>query len=98
MNDPGRSGKRSKSARPASPVVRAFAKRLNDWRRQTGLPLKRVAQDVGVSVSIVSEWEHMHRFPSLANLEALAAYMHTPVCCLLYTGPGPCPHSRTPLN
>ena len=75
-----------------SPVIRAFAGRMRTWRQESGFPLKRVAKDLGVSVSIVSEWEHGHRFPSVGNLEAIAKYIEVPACHLLYIGPGDCKH------
>jgi DNA-binding transcriptional regulator YiaG len=78
----------------SSSVVDAFSIRLKEWRAKEGLPLKRVAQDLGVSISIVSEWEHGHRFPSVTNLEAISHYMGLPVCCLLFHGTGHCPHMQ----
>ena len=77
---------------PAAPVVKVFAARLKEWRRDAGLPLKHVARDLGVSLSIVSEWENGNRFPSVVNLDALSRYIGVPVCCLLYFGAGHCPH------
>ena len=85
------------SREAASPVARVFARRLKEWRLEAGLPLKHVARDLGVSVSIVCEWEHAHRFPSFANLEGIARCMGLPVCCVLYHGRGQCPHVR-PAN
>gem|GEM_PF-7060553 len=82
----------------ASPTVRSFARRLRQWRELKGLPLKHMAKELGVSISIISEWEHGHRFPSAANLEALAEYTGMSVCCLLYHGPGHCPHGHAMLN
>jgi len=82
----------------ASPTVRSFARRLRQWRELKGLPLKHMAKELGVSISIISEWEHGHRFPSAATLAALAEYAGTSVCCLLYHGPGHCPHGHAMLN
>ena len=69
-----------------------FGKRLRVWRRAEGLPLKRVSHDLGVSVSVVSQWERGLRFPSVKNLDRIAQYMDIPVCSLLYEGKSECPH------
>jgi transcriptional regulator with XRE-family HTH domain len=79
----------------SGPIAKAFARRLRDWRTAQRLPLKHVARELGVSISIVSEWEHAHRFPSMLNLEALARLLEMPVCCLLYHGHGHCPRKHT---
>jgi transcriptional regulator with XRE-family HTH domain len=77
----------------ATPVVDIFARRMREWRASAQLPLKHVARDLGVSISIISEWEHGHRFPSVRHLEAVARYLKMPVCCLLYPGQGTCPRA-----
>ena len=79
-------------------VVDHFSQRLREWRASQKLPLKHVARDLGVSVSIVSEWEHGNRFPSVTNLEAISRYLELPVCCLLYHGKGRCPHAPVELK
>lgn len=79
-------------------VVDDFSQRLRDWRASRKLPLKHVARDLGVSVSIISEWEHGNRFPSVTNLEAVSRYIGLPVCCLLYHGKGRCPHAPVELK
>jgi ribosome-binding protein aMBF1 (putative translation factor) len=89
---------REASPETVSSVARAFARRLKEWRMEAGLPLKHVARDLGVSVSIVCEWEHAHRFPSFVNLEGIARCMGLPVCCVLYHGRGHCPHGRSTAN
>ncbi len=76
-------------------VGKVLGMRLREWRLRKGFPLKFVARELGVSMSIVSEWEHAHRFPSVLNLEAIAILLDTHVCCLLYHGPGRCPHAKT---
>jgi transcriptional regulator with XRE-family HTH domain len=76
-------------------VVQVFARRMKEWRKDQGLPLKHVAKELGVSVSIVSEWENGNRFPSVSNLESIAKYLGMPVCCLLYPGKGKCRYSNT---
>ncbi len=57
-----------------NPLVSRFAARLKKWRREQGKPLKEVAADLGVSIAIVSEWEHGHRFPSVKHLQAVTRY------------------------
>ena len=71
-----------------------FGARLRLWRRAEGLPLKRVAHDLEVSVSVVSQWERGLRFPSVKNLDSIAQYMDIPVCSLLYEGKNDCPHKQ----
>ena len=75
-------------------MIVAFATRIREWRIQNGRLLKEVAGEIGVSTSIVCEWEHAHRFPSLEHLEALSTFMGIPTCCLLYSGKDPCPGRR----
>ncbi len=86
------------SLHPPGTVIKAFAHRLREWRQGAGLPLKHVARDLGVSVSIVCEWEHGHRFPSIAHLEGISRYVGLPACCLLFHGQGQCPHSQVALS
>jgi len=71
-----------------------FAKRLKNWRSTRHLPLKHMATDLGVSMATLSQWENGHRFPTMSNLETIARYMDTHVCCLLYDGDGSCHHRR----
>ncbi len=99
MNTKRNTKKRSKRGlSQTSRTIQSFARRLREWRQGRGLPLKHIAKELGVSISIISEWEHGHRFPSVANLEALGNYTGLPVCCLLYHGDGPCPHKDTSLQ
>lgn len=69
---PGRDD--SPGVEPGNPLVVRFAARLKAWRREQGKPLKEVAADLGVSIAIVSEWEHGHRFPSVKHLQAVTRY------------------------
>ncbi len=71
-----------------------FGARLRLWRKAEGLPLKRVAHELSVSVSVVSQWERGLRFPSVKNLDQIAQYMDIPVCSLLYEGNSDCPHKK----
>ncbi len=64
-----------KNGSTRKPVTEICGKRLRDWRKEQGYPLKHIAQDLGVSVSVVSQWERGLRFPSARNLDRLADYM-----------------------
>lgn len=61
-----------------NPLVRAFAARLRRWRQERGLTLREVATALHVSVSIVSEWENCHRFPSARHLLAVSRHTGIP--------------------
>ena len=65
-----------------SPVSlrQAFAQRLREWRAAQNLPLKAVAEGIGVGVSTVSEWELGTRFPSAENLQNVSAFTRIPPC------------------
>ena len=77
-----------------NPVVAAFAARMSEWRKGNRKTLKEVAMDIGVSISIVSEWEHGHRFPSVAHLLAISRLAHLPPPCLICAVPSPCQKRR----
>jgi transcriptional regulator with XRE-family HTH domain len=83
-----------KMFKPKMTTAERFGARLRVWRKEQGHPLKRVAHDLGVSVSVVSQWERGLRFPSVKNLDRIAGYMEVPVCSLLYGGKSCCPHDR----
>lgn len=55
-------------------AARVFAHNLHRWRKSVGLPLKDVADHLGVSVSIVCAWERGKRFPNIFHLEKLSEY------------------------
>ncbi len=61
-----------------NPLVKAFAVRLQQWRKGEGRPLKEVAGDLDVSIAIICEWEHGNRFPSVDHLYQLARYTGIP--------------------
>ena len=85
----GRPATRStRTAQHRNPIVQAFSSRLRDWRRASGKTLKQVSADTGLSMAILCEWEHGHRFPSVEHLQEISAYAKIPVWCLLYTGKG----------
>ena len=60
-----------------------IASRLGWWRSKAGLPLKRIAHDIGVSISTVSQWERGTRYPCMEHLESLADYTGIPMCAFL---------------
>jgi len=74
---------------------------MNDFEKQFGAllkrcraeqewPLKRVAYEMGVSVSVVSDWERGKRFPSKDNIKRLAELYRLPVCRLFCIGADLC--------
>src|SRR3974390_1713229 len=75
-------------------LVSLFSGRLRRWRQARSMPLKRMAADLGVSVSVVSAWEQGSRFPSVHHLEKLAVYTGMPVCQLLFAGAQDCPRAK----
>jgi len=71
-----------------NPLVQAFSARLQAWRQDTGKTLKEVSADTGLSTSILCEWEHGHRFPSVEHLQAIATYTGIPASSFLVIGKG----------
>jgi len=53
------------------------------WLAETRLPLKYIATELGISVSICSQWKNGHRYPSPEHLTQLAALFKTTPACLL---------------
>ena len=60
----------------------SFACAFGNWRRKHKIPLKRIASDLGVSVSTVSSWESGQCLPQGCNLESLVEYTGLPPCKL----------------
>ena len=84
--------KKVMSAQSTARSSRLLAQRLRSWRTSKNLPLKRVAYEMGVSVSAVSDWERSNRFPSPEHLDLLAEHMKLPLCALLCdAAPSECP-------
>lgn len=63
-------------------VRASFACAFGDWRRKKKVPLKRIAKDLGLSISTVSAWESGQRFPTGCNFELLVEYTGLPPCKL----------------
>lgn len=60
----------------------SFATAFSNWRRKQNVPLKKIAKDLGVSISTVSSWESGERFPGGFNFEMLVDYTGLPPCKL----------------
>jgi len=60
----------------------SFASAFGTWRRKNNIPLKQIAQDLGVAVSTISSWELGERFPTGRNFEMLVDYTGVPPCKL----------------
>jgi transcriptional regulator with XRE-family HTH domain len=82
---------------PRLSLVASFSARLRQWREAAHVPLKRMAADLGVSVSVVSAWEQGECFPTATHLERLSIYTGVPLCQFFYPGPGICPNSHLTL-
>jgi transcriptional regulator with XRE-family HTH domain len=65
-------------ATPDNPLTKAFARRVREWRGDNGKTLKEMANAMELSISIVCEWEHGRRFPSVNHLYKLAQYTGIP--------------------
>ncbi len=63
-------------------VCASFAIAFSNWRRKNKVPLKKIARDLGVSISTVSSWELGERFPTGHNFEMLVNYTGVPPCKL----------------
>ncbi len=63
-------------------VCASFAIAFNNWRRKHNLPLKRIAKDLGLSVSTVSAWGAGEHFPKGRHFEMLVNYTGVPPCKL----------------
>ena len=63
-------------------VRASFATAFSNWRRKSQLPLKRIARDLGLSISTVSSWESGECFPTGYNFELLVEYTGLPPCKL----------------
>ena len=60
----------------------SFALAFGNWRRKNKIPLKKIAGDLGVSLSTVNLWASGKRFPGGYNLELLVDYTGLPPCKL----------------
>jgi hypothetical protein len=60
----------------------SFAVAFGNWRRKNKIQLKKIATDLGVSISTVSSWEMGERFPGGRHFEILVDYTGLPPCKL----------------
>jgi transcriptional regulator with XRE-family HTH domain len=63
-------------------VRASFATAFRNWRRTSKIPLKKIAKDLGVSISTVNSWELGEYFPTGCNFEMLVEYTGLPPCKL----------------
>jgi transcriptional regulator with XRE-family HTH domain len=60
----------------------SFATAFRNWRLKNHIPLKKIARDLGLSVSTVNSWELGEQFPTGRNFEMLVDYTGVPPCKL----------------
>jgi transcriptional regulator with XRE-family HTH domain len=60
----------------------SFANAFHNWRLKNKVPLKKIAKDLGLSISTINSWESGKRFPTGYNFEMLADYTGVPPCRL----------------
>ena len=60
----------------------SFATAFSAWRHENNIPLKKIARDLGLSVSTINSWELGERFPTGRNFEMLVNYTGVPPCRL----------------
>ena len=60
----------------------SFATAFRNWRLKNNVSLKKIADDLGLSVSTVNSWELGKRFPTGRNFEILVDYTGVPPCRL----------------
>ena len=61
-------------------IRRHFARSFRGWRLARRLPLKAVADDLGITKSALCQWESGLTFPSPEKLALIASYTGQPVC------------------
>jgi len=71
-------------------------------RKRAGLPLKRVAHELGVSITTCSQWENGFRFPTAEHFMQLSKLLKCPPSCLfckeLGAEPSNCPKNSEPSS
>ena len=78
-----------------NPLVKIFASRLLKWRQAEGRTLKELASALDLSVSIICEWEHGRRFPSVDHLQDLSKFTGIPAWEFLKSSPDTAAKSRS---
>ena len=64
-------------------MVQGLGERLKEQRQLNKISPKEVSNTVGISISVISNYERGERTPSVENLMALAALYHCSVDYLL---------------
>ncbi len=82
------------SAHAGGDPKHTFAPRFKNWRKQTRYPLKHVADDLGVSIATVSEWENGGRFPNADHLRRISEYTGIPLCGFFCPAGHVCPYLK----
>ena len=65
----------------------SFATAFSTWRHKNNIPLKKIARDLGLSVSTINSWELGERFPTGRNFEMLVDYTGVPPCRIFWPSP-----------
>ena len=60
----------------------SFATAFRNWRLKSNIPVKKIAEDLGITISTVSLWESGKRFPTGRHLEKIVDYTGVPPCQL----------------
>ena len=71
-----------------NPLVRAFALRFRQWRREQGRTLRQVATDLDMSIGTISEWENCKRYPYVDSLQSIVEYTGIPAWVFFHPGEG----------
>ena len=68
----------------------SFAIAFKNWRQKNNLLLKKVAADLGLSLSTINLWEQGKRFPTGPHLQKLTEYTGMPPCRLFCVAADKC--------
>lgn len=75
-------------------VPNYLARTLHRWRARNGWPLKKVADEFGVTQATWSRWESGDRFPEHHFIQPLANYLQVPICRFFCVVDARCPFRR----
>ena len=62
---------------------RQFSRFIRVWIDRNKYPLKKIAVELGVAESTVSQWANSRRFPKIEQFEAFSRLSAIPLPCLL---------------
>ena len=82
----------------AQNVAHLLGHRLRQWREAHHLPLRHVADRLGVTCATVSCWECGKRFPSGVHIDAIAALTGLEPCHFFCRAPESCPAHDAPTG